>query len=290
MVYLSCHRPFDNAAKTVQRQKSAFGATEPAKGLKIPLGLGTANRGTRVGKTEQRSPEPIRRRKLYEEVVARLEELIHSEQLKPGEPLPSERDLMLQFGVGRPAIREALFALSRMGLVEVANGERPHVSSPTPKTLLGELSGVARLMLSKPQGVFHFQQARTLFESALAEEAARVATRSDVLGLEGALQTNKQAIGDAVRFQQTDVAFHLAIASIPRNPIYLALHEAIVEWLNEQRSVTLRRLGIDELAYSSHRKLFEAIKEKDPDVARQTMRSHLEEISEYYWKIREGRE
>jgi DNA-binding FadR family transcriptional regulator len=117
-----------------------------------------------VGKTIQISPAPIRRRKLYEEVVARLEELIHSEELKPGELLPSERDLMLRFGVGRPAIREALFALNRMGLVEVANGERPHVSSPTPKTLLGELSGAARLMLSKPEGVYHVQQAQTFME------------------------------------------------------------------------------------------------------------------------------
>jgi GntR family transcriptional regulator, sialic acid-inducible nan operon repressor len=256
----------------------------------MSYGLGTSDPGTHVGKATQRSPAPIRRRKLYEEVVARLEELIHSEQLKPGEVLPSERDLMLQFGVGRPAIREALFALSRMGLVEVANGERARVSSPTPSTLLGELSGAARLMLSKSEGVRHFQEARTLFESALAEEAARVATRADVLGLESALQANKRAIGDAIRFQQTDVAFHFAIASIPRNPIYLALHEAIVEWLNEQRSVSLRRLGTDKLAYTSHRKLFEAIKERDPDAARQAMRSHLEEISEHYWKIREGKE
>ena len=145
-------------------------------------------------------------------------------------------------------------------------------------------------MLSKPEGVHYFQEARTLFESALAEEAARVATRADMLALERSLQANKRAIGDPVRFQQTDVAFHLAIASIPRNPIYLALHEAIVEWLNEQRSVSLRRLGVDELAYASHRKLFEAIKEKKPDLARQTMRCHLEEISELYWKIREGKE
>jgi DNA-binding FadR family transcriptional regulator len=252
----------------------------------MSYGLGTSDPGTHVGKATQRSPAPIRRRKLYEEVVARLEELIHSEQLKPGEVLPSERELMLQFGVGRPAIREALFALSRMGLVEVANGERARVSSPTPSTLLGELSGAARLMLSKSEGVRHFQEARTLFESALAEEAARVATRADVLGLESALQANKQAIGDAIRFQQTDVAFHFAIASIPRNPIYLALHEAI----NEQRSVSLRRLGTDKLAYASHRKLFEAIKERDPDAARQAMRSHLEEISKHYWKIREGKE
>jgi GntR family transcriptional regulator, sialic acid-inducible nan operon repressor len=96
---------------------------------------------------DARTSVPIRRRKLYEDVVARLERLIHSEELKPGEALPSERDLMLQFGVGRPAIREALFALGRMGLIEVANGERARVSNPTPRTLIGELSGAARLML-----------------------------------------------------------------------------------------------------------------------------------------------
>ena len=176
-----------------------------------------------------------------------------------------------------------------MGLIEAANGERARVSNPTPKTLIGELSGAARLMLSKPEGVHHFQEARTLFESALAEEAARVATRADTLILERALQANQQAIGDLVRFQQTDVAFHLTVAGIPRNPIYLALHEAIVEWLNEQRSVALRRFGADELAYAAHRKIYAAIKENNPDAARDAMRSHLREISEHYWKIHEGK-
>src|SRR5271168_874920 len=130
---------------------------------------------------------PIRRRKLYEEVVVRLETWIHEGELKPGDPLPSERELMVHFGVGRPAIREALFALQRMGLVVVANGERPRVSSPTTKTLLGELAGAARLMLAKPEGTQHFQQARTLFECALAEDAARAAGPDDVAKLEKAL-------------------------------------------------------------------------------------------------------
>jgi GntR family transcriptional repressor for pyruvate dehydrogenase complex len=230
---------------------------------------------------------PIRRRKLYEEVVVRLEALIHEGELKPGDPLPSERELMLHFGVGRPAIREALFALHRMGLVVVANGERPRVSSPTPKTLLGELAGAARLMLAKPEGMHHFQQARGLFECALAEEAARLATRADVLALEKALDANREAIGDDVRFMRTDVAFHFALATIPRNPIYVALHEAIVEWLVDQRSVSLRRPGTDRLAFESHRAIFQAIEARDPAAANQAMRRHLDEIAQRYWKVKE---
>jgi DNA-binding FadR family transcriptional regulator len=243
----------------------------------------------RMGAGERmKATAPIRRRKLYEEVVVRLEAWIHEGELKPGDPLPSERELMVHFGVGRPAIREALFALQRMGLVVVATGERPRVASPTTKTLLGELSGAARLILAKPEGMRHFQQARALFECALAEDATRLATLDDVRALEKALAANEDAIGDDARFMQTDVAFHFVIATIPRNPIYVALHEAIVEWLVDQRSVSLRRAGTDRLAFESHREIFEAIAARDPAAAGDAMRRHLDEIARRYWNVKES--
>lgn len=229
---------------------------------------------------------PIRRRKLYEEVVVRLEEEIHRGTLQPGDILPSERELMQQFGVGRPAIREALFALHRMGLVIVTNGERPRVSNPTPKTLLGELSGAARMLLSKSEGVRNFQQARALFESALAREAAELASEEDLQALGAALDANEAAIGDNTVFIRTDIEFHLAIATIPRNPIYLALHEAIVEWLVDQRDVSLRNAGADRRAYESHRGIYEAIAAHDNSAAWQAMRNHLHDISELYWRVK----
>jgi GntR family transcriptional regulator, sialic acid-inducible nan operon repressor len=235
-----------------------------------------------------RAITPIRRRKIYEDVVAQLEALIHEGELQAGDPLPSERELMMQFGVGRPAIREALFALQRMGLVVVANGERPRISSPTTKTLLDELSGAARLLMAKPEGMNHFQQARALFECALAEEAARLATAEDIAALDAALAANSNAIGDDVRFMRSDVAFHFAIATIPRNPIYVALHEAIVEWLVDQRRVSLRRRGTDHIAFESHRQIFDAIRRRDGAAASQEMRRHLDEIAKLYWKVKEG--
>jgi DNA-binding FadR family transcriptional regulator len=196
--------------------------------------------------------------------------------------------MMLHFGVGRPAIREALFALHRMGLVIVANGERPRVSSPTSAQLLGELGGAARLMLARPEGIRHFQQARTLFEAALAEAAARIASSEDIAGLDAALAANAAALGDDARFMKTDVAFHLAIARIPRNPIYIALHEAIVGWLEDQRSVALRRAGTDVLALAAHRGILAAIRAHDAAAAGQAMRRHLGEITDRYWLVRDG--
>ena len=61
----------------------------------------------------------IRRRKLYEEVADRIEDMIRSGRFRPGDSLPSERELSEMFGVGRNAVREALFALQKIGIVNV---------------------------------------------------------------------------------------------------------------------------------------------------------------------------
>ena len=75
----------------------------------------------------------IKQRKLSDEVAAHLEGMIRKGELAEAERLPSERELMRQFGVGRPSIREALLHLSKMGLVEVKSGERARVTRPTPQ-------------------------------------------------------------------------------------------------------------------------------------------------------------
>ena len=95
----------------------------------------------------------IRRRRLYEEVAGRLEAMIQEGQYAPGDQLPSERELMKQFGVGRPAVREALFALQKMGLVAINSGERARVTQPTPKVVFESLAGAARHLLGASDGV-----------------------------------------------------------------------------------------------------------------------------------------
>ncbi|TIW41888.1 MAG: GntR family transcriptional regulator, partial [Mesorhizobium sp.] len=79
--------------------------------------------------------EPIVRRKLSDEVFLRLKRLITSGELQPGDDMPSERELMERFEVGRPAIREAMQALSNMGLVAISHGERAKVLQLTAKSI-----------------------------------------------------------------------------------------------------------------------------------------------------------
>ena len=234
---------------------------------------------------------PIRRQKLYEQVSARLEARIIDKTYDVGDLLPSERDMMREFGVGRPAIREALVHLRNMGLVELRSGERAQVIQPTPEVVVDALSGVAKHMLIAPDGVRNFQNARLFFEVGLARHAALHATAEDIEQLRSALEVNHAALNDLARFEQTDVAFHYVLAVIPRNPIFPAIHAAIAEWLVQQRHITLNwrgRKGTAERACAAHKAIYEAIAARDPDRAEKAMRDHLAHVASVFWEAMES--
>jgi GntR family transcriptional repressor for pyruvate dehydrogenase complex len=231
----------------------------------------------------------IKQRKLSDEVAQHLERMIREGELAEADRLPSERELMRQFGVGRPSIREALLHLSKMGLVEVRSGERARVTRPTPQFVIDALAGPARHMISAPDGVQNFQSARLFFEVGLARSAATNATDDDLAALSEALEINRKSIGDLKRFEKTDVDFHYVLAVITRNPIFTAIHAALAEWLLEQRRTTLAR-GEDQKAYEAHRKIYEAIAAGDPDAAEAAMRRHLEYVSRRYLDIARARQ
>lgn len=230
--------------------------------------------------------DPIRRAKVYQEIARRLEQQILDGRLQPGDALPSERDIMERHGVGRPAVREALLSLEKAGLIAIQNGERARVIRPSAIGLVGELGSAARYLLSQTDGVQQFQQARLFFEVGLVRHAALFASAADLTRLGQALAANEAALKDMDVFAKTDVAFHFVLAEIPRNPIFVALHIALAEWLTEQRSSTLKRRGAARAALQAHRAIFEAVQAHDPDAAESTMRQHLRDVVDLYWKAK----
>ncbi|MDP7343500.1 MAG: transcriptional regulator NanR [Alphaproteobacteria bacterium] len=230
--------------------------------------------------------DTITRRRLSDEVVDRLEGLIHSGELGLGEKLPSERDLMERFGVGRPSVREALFSLQKMGLVAITSGERARVTKPTPETVLNGLTGTVRHVLTDAQGVRYLQEARLFFEAGLARHAALHAADEDIARLQQALGENQRALGDLEAFERTDVTFHYVLAEIPQNPVFVAIHEAVVGWLTEQRNTSLRNPGAAQNGYDWHARIFTAVADHDVDEAERAMRGHLGEVSQYYWRAK----
>jgi DNA-binding FadR family transcriptional regulator len=229
---------------------------------------------------------PIERRRVFEEIVERIEDMLLAGDLKPGDRLPPERELMRVFQVGRSSVREALFALQRKGVVALQAGERAAVTSPSAEGMVADLSGAARFYMATEPGMRDFQRMRALFEAALARHAAQIASADDLAFLEAALRDNERAQGDEARFVETDVAFHYAIVRIIGSPLIDAMHAALVAWLREQRTASIAPRGSARAAARAHRAIFEASAAGDRDAAEQAMQDHLAEVERFYWKAR----
>ncbi len=233
-----------------------------------------------------RREEPIRRTRVSDQIVERLEAQIRGGTYRIGETLPSERELMRRYGVGRPAVREALFTLSKRGIIEIRSGMKPRVCAPDASVVLDDLSAVAKVFLAQPEGVANFQQLREYLEVALVRDAARSATDDEIESLRKALAENKAAIPNREAFIETDIAFHFVLAERTGNPIIIAIHAAMAQWLYEQRLVALQMPGIEPISYSEHEAIFRAVALHDPDTAEKTMRDHLGHVARNYWSAR----
>ena len=228
---------------------------------------------------------PVRRSRVSDEIVRRLENAISTGSLAVGDELPSERELMKLYGVGRPAIREALFTLRKLGLVEVTTGSRTRITLPTAKFVIDELLPLTRYFLDQPDSIRHFQNLRMLFEVMLAREAART-SKADIRMLKRALDANGRAINNRDAFIRTDIGFHYVLAEITRNPIITAIHEAMANWLFEQRVVELMVPGVEPASFEGHRAIFLAVEARDPDRAEREMRDHLSLVAKNYWRAK----
>jgi DNA-binding FadR family transcriptional regulator len=229
-------------------------------------------------------PIYIERRKLFEQVAAHIEREILDGKLKPGDRLPPERDLRLKFGVGRPAIREALITLQRAGLVEIGSGSPARVSMPTMNGVMAGLVPPVQQMLSSAEGQRQLQGARLFMEVGLVRHAAQNATEEDLARLGEALENNRLTLGDREAFIQTDVAFHFVFAEIIRNPTFIALHHAMSTWLLQQRQIALLEPGEDQKGHDAHARIYQAVVSRDPDAAEAAMRNHLEWGWVAFWR------
>lgn len=226
---------------------------------------------------------PVERKKLSETVEEELELMIRQGEIAEGDALPSERDLMAAFGVGRPSIRDALSALARKGLVKISSGERTRVSRPSPDNIISELSGMSKDFLAQPNGLQYFDQLRKFFESSLVRNAAEFATEEQIQELEKALDLNAKSVKNNSQFKKTDIYFHRVIASIPGNPIFLAIHQALVDWVIDARPVNNNSEEINTKSYQGHVAIFNSIKNHDIEGADKALTQHLEHVFLKYY-------
>lgn len=231
----------------------------------------------------QDEASPITRRKLSDQVADHLLEQIQAGQLVPGTQLPSERDLMERYGVGRPAVRQALQSLESMGLISISHGERARVAEFNERTLFGQIGRSARYLLNtSPQTLEHLKEARLGFEVGTVRTAIQRASDVELAELKRILEEHKAVRDDPPRFLELDMAFHKKIAALTHNPIYVAVSEAMLDWLGEFHSGLVRAPGAENVTLSEHETIYECIAARDADGAARAISDHITRASSLY--------
>ncbi len=230
--------------------------------------------------------EPIERRRLYQEVMDRIIGMIEEDGLRPGDSLPAERELSDRYCVGRPAVREALQNMARMGLIRLVQGERARVAAPTFANLLTSMSmTTSGILRSSESGLADLKEARLLFEVTMVRLAVDRATASDIETLAQRLREQRESLPDMAQFVRCDMRFHGEIARITGNSIFPTLSEAMMGWLAEFYRDLVRLPGTEQLTLQEHTAILGAIRDRNPDAAERAMRDHLTRANALYQRI-----
>lgn len=228
-------------------------------------------------------PESIRPRRLSDDVQDRLLALIEEEALAPGDPLPSERDLMDRYGVGRPAIREAMQSLVHLGVIDIRHGGRARLADPSLSGLVDRLAiSMRHLLTHEMSSLDHLKEARLSLEVETARLAAQRRSAEDMETLRELHDTLCRTDPNADQFTALDGAFHQRIAAMTGNPIFESLVHGVFGWMRAFHEDQVRAHGKETLTLAEHESILEAIDAGDGPAAAQAMRNHLNRANALY--------
>lgn len=236
-----------------------------------------------MGTEPEASAQKIVRLKLSEQVLDRIRGMIQAGELRPGDQVPSERALMARFGVGRPAVREALQSLHTQGLITISHGERSRVNELSADRVLDQSDTFARLLLeAMPGNLEHLKQARRMFEVGIVRAAAQKATPQMASDLRDLIAQQRERLGDAQRFVEADMAFHTSIADILGNPVISAASTAMLRWLREYHTSLLHWSGKEHVTLAEHDEIVDALAANDVEAAGRAMERHLDRSQDLF--------
>jgi GntR family transcriptional repressor for pyruvate dehydrogenase complex len=217
--------------------------------------------------------EAIPRNKVYQEVAKQLERHI-TEELKPGDRLPAERELVQMLGVSRGSVRDAIRSLELTGLLEPRQGvgtvicDRRNVSvNPLAHALVEQRKMVAELI-----------DVRKVIEPSLAGRAATHVTGDEISDMKDILDRQAEKVRAGELGIEEDSEFHYAIALASGNSVFLKVVDVLMDLLRETRERSLQGEGRQDKSLAAHRRILLALEKGDSAGAEDAMRRHLQEI------------
>jgi GntR family transcriptional repressor for pyruvate dehydrogenase complex len=227
----------------------------------------------------------IKNRRLYEEVADQIKQSIFSGEFSPGDRLPSERELCKIFGVGRPAVREALRSLSAIGIIDV----KPGISGSFVKeieitqfinSLVDQISWMIKVGKETASDLW---EVRKYIELGIAHSAARRVTPKDLKKLENLIGDMEGCGDDIYAYWQIACEFHKYLALCTRNRVFILIWEIFSKIDLEGYTPILEKLlphGPSDLL-KANREIIEAIKSRDSAMIDKAMEGHAKGL-EYF--------
>jgi len=220
--------------------------------------------------------KPIKTQKIYKQIVDQIGQLVAEGQLKPGDRLPSERELVERFQVSRASIREAISALEMMGLIEVRSGEGTYIRQISIDSVVAPLAWM--LFLEKDTDL-ELYEARKILEVQAAGLAAARAEEDEINAVFEALEIMRMDLANHRLGEDADHSFHYAIAKATHNKILFRLMNTISDTMRKTLESSRSKLYEDrnspERLYKEHYSIYEAIRDHDVENAQKLMLDHL---------------
>lgn len=203
--------------------------------------------------------------------MVQLAELIRKGEFKPGDRLPSERDLAAHMKVSRSTLREGLRVMQLQGIIASHRGAGNYIAGGSAEDLARALDHLA---------LHDIFELRLLIEPSIAALAAQRATVDDISKLEAILSRQEQEIVGNKFIADSDEAFHSALAETTHNSALMKIGTMLVQIIAPSRRKSLQTQQRARLSLSSHQAIVAAVRSRDAQRARSQMEEHLHSVDQ----------
>jgi len=228
--------------------------------------------------------EPIKKSNLPDGIITQIKNVIINGELKPGDKLPSERELAEKFRVGRSTIREALKALSYAKIVIRTRG-----GTIVNRNVLDYfIDSLSEKLICKYIDFKDLLETRKILEIKLVSLASQRATTEDIEIIGNIFKKmNMETKGNPRKFIIDDIKFHESIAGAAQNRVLYEIFIAVRSLLRKSQEEVVKDPGIIKRSLEYHRQIFEAIKKQNASEAEIAMYNHLDDIEKTLMSLEE---
>lgn len=235
-----------------------------------------------MGEDKQERPSlddmaPIERVSVAEQVARNLLDLIRTGSVRPGQQLPTERELAATLQVSRPSVREAVRGLQILGVLRARQGGGLFVTSLKAAEILAPLQMLITLSADNFESL---HESRVVVEGAIGRLLAQKITAATTVRLRKMVEIQKGLTGNPVAFRVSDMEFHRTLGAALDNPFLERISESLYVLGFEYRKIAWETSGVLARSVKDHEEIVTALEAKDPERIAAAMVRHMRSVHE----------